>query len=945
MLKKLALAGIGFLLVAPLITSALAFSAQPHSGLPPLAVKFTGIGLDTASNTYSVDFGDASTAGSGSCTPTTGGTCTPGTLYFNHTYTKLGTSTAWLLAASSTDEGTNGETVNVASTTVVITGATSTSCVVLTHNMGEGDTDAGTDGDVSKLQLFLAHDSVIYPEGTVDGTFSAPTTAAVERWQAAHNIASGGTPETTGYGYVGPKTRAAMAKNCGGGNGKLSASPRGGPPPLAVFFTVTNLTGSRTIDFGDGASATSQTGSSAAHTYLQSGLYTATLSAGGSPVDSVVINVGGSAQACIILTEDMGPGDSDSTSNGEVSKLQAFLAKDPDIYPEGTVSGFYGPATTRAVQRWQKENGVVAGGSPETNGYGAIGQKTRAALGRGCPILVADPKGGAAPIEIDFTAANLDQVNKYTLDFGDGTTSLLRVDTQAGNTFGAQASHTYTSGGSFNAKVTKTVTPPCRNNFPPCQRPDTVETVASTTVTIAGGTPTTTATSTFTATPASGAAPLIVSFTSNLIGSNTVDFGDGAMGTMSPAPVCATCIPVSTAGHTYQSGGTFIAKLFSGLQTAQTQTVLPPACNGLTGTSGCTQLLIGSAGTPIATTTITVTGAAACASITHDMERGDVDAEVGGDVSRLQATLAKDSAIYPEGLVTGSFGRLTEKAVKKFQAKYNISPTGFVGPLTREALKKFCAGESPGRGKYSFKVKPASGQAPLSVTFTAVNTETSQNFGYAVDFGDGTPHGSMDEESDNTLTVDHTYGTSTTGSYTAKLLQVEDLCGGLGGGFGCTRELQVDSATVTVNAATVDVCPNIEGVQTTVPAGMTKDASGNCTFATVATSTAPVACQGTYKVTNNINAYTAVLSISNVDSSGNITATIDFDAPGYDPASIFGTCTNGTITFSKPQWPQVWTGTYTVGGGISGTFTNSVPTGLFPNGPASGAWSAKRTGP
>src|SRR3990167_6568244 len=140
----------------------------------------------------------------------------------------------------------------------------------------------------------------------------------------------------------------------------------------------------------------------------------------------------------------------------------------------------------------------------------------------------------------------------------------------------------------------------------------------------------------------------------------------------------------------------------------------------------------------------------ACASpITRDLQRGDTDAETGGDVSRLQAFLkAQGTDIYPEGLVTGTFGRLTEKAVRRFQSANGISPTGFVGPLTRAAIKKVCAGETVSKTKYSFKAKPTGGQAPLDVTFTAINAETIESFTYVVDFGDGS-RGDMAEESDS----------------------------------------------------------------------------------------------------------------------------------------------------------------------------------------------------
>ncbi|MEK7082621.1 MAG: peptidoglycan-binding domain-containing protein [Patescibacteria group bacterium] len=64
----------------------------------------------------------------------------------------------------------------------------------------------------------------------------------------------------------------------------------------------------------------------------------------------------------------------------EVSALQEFLKRDSGLYPEGLVTGFFGPATERAVQRFQKKYNFVTSGTPATTGYGAVGPKTRSQL-------------------------------------------------------------------------------------------------------------------------------------------------------------------------------------------------------------------------------------------------------------------------------------------------------------------------------------------------------------------------------------------------------------------------------------------------------------------------------------------------------------------------------------------------------------------------------------
>ncbi|MDO8682598.1 MAG: peptidoglycan-binding protein, partial [Armatimonadota bacterium] len=66
--------------------------------------------------------------------------------------------------------------------------------------------------DVTRLQELLAKDAEVYPEGKVTGYFGALTEKAVQRFQKKYGIASSGSPSTTGYGILGPKTRAKLAE-------------------------------------------------------------------------------------------------------------------------------------------------------------------------------------------------------------------------------------------------------------------------------------------------------------------------------------------------------------------------------------------------------------------------------------------------------------------------------------------------------------------------------------------------------------------------------------------------------------------------------------------------------------------------------------------------------------------------------------------------------------
>jgi len=69
----------------------------------------------------------------------------------------------------------------------------------------------------------------------------------------------------------------------------------------------------------------------------------------------------------------------------------------------------------------------------------------------------------------------------------------------------------------------------------------------------------------------------------------------------------------------------------------------------------------------------------------------------GDDVTALQELLATDPEVYPEGLITGFYGPLTEQAVIRFQEKFGIESVGTVGPITRGTLNKLFKKHKKGR--------------------------------------------------------------------------------------------------------------------------------------------------------------------------------------------------------------------------------------------------------
>jgi len=93
------------------------------------------------------------------------------------------------------------------------------------------------------------------------------------------------------------------------------------------------------------------------------------------------------------------------------------------------------------------------------------------------------------------------------------------------------------------------------------------------------------------------------------------------------------------------------------------------------------------------------------------------------EVKHLQEILATDPDVYPEGFITGYFGRLTENAVKKFQKKICVEQVGIVGPKTLAKINELL---TEGAGA-SGKIPPGLLRAPgiLKKLCTPITTTTT----------------------------------------------------------------------------------------------------------------------------------------------------------------------------------------------------------------------------
>lgn len=95
-----------------------------------------------------------------------------------------------------------------------------------------------------------------------------------------------------------------------------------------------------------------------------------------TPVLPLVVSTPPSGGSCLLLSRPLSQG----MSGSDVTALQIFLSQDRVVYPEASVTGFFGPLTERALQRWQSARGIVSSGSPATTGWGVAGPRTRSMI-------------------------------------------------------------------------------------------------------------------------------------------------------------------------------------------------------------------------------------------------------------------------------------------------------------------------------------------------------------------------------------------------------------------------------------------------------------------------------------------------------------------------------------------------------------------------------------
>lgn len=167
-------------------------------------------------------------------------------------------------------------------------------------------------------------------------------------------------------------------------------------------------------------------------------------------------------------------------------------------------------------------------------------------------------------------------------------------------------------------------------------------------------------------------------------------------------------------------------------------------------------------------------------AFTRNFERGSRDRSENGEVSRLQWCLSK-TGDYDYDEITGYYGEVTERAVQKFQSRFNIVSsgnaisTGFgrVGPRTLTFINKYCQGIGDEVDELVMDVKVAGNKATVvaAIPHPVITDDSCEDLEIGtIDWGDGETTDIERERcpiSTYRHTATHTYDEA--GTYTVEL--------------------------------------------------------------------------------------------------------------------------------------------------------------------------------
>ncbi len=385
---------------------------------------------------------------------------------------------------------------------------------------------------VSLLQQLLNDEGFLTVSPT--GYFGQATEVALKAWQASEGVVNYGSPATTGWGTLGPRSWEMLRKYCGGGvpGGSLSAYPTHGQAPLTVTFSAEGYAnswtdgmghtvavadrGTRYLDFGDG-SGTQQiicSGATAStcratipHVYLMPGTYTATLFTAGyygpqndttygtrTNVATQTITVFGGTSVC---TADYTPvcgrpsGCANSCPPGAMCPMYCMLQQ-PKTYSNrclldaaGAEFLYNGACTTSGTNNPPTISGVSGPTSLSVNEVGTWSVQANDPENQTLSYSVSwgDEYGYPMMMDAAVSSPTYSQTSTFTHQYRSAGTYTVRVTVTDSGGQSATTSITVRVGNPPVACTMeyapvcgqKTVCPACTSNYPACMAPCSVQ--------------------------------------------------------------------------------------------------------------------------------------------------------------------------------------------------------------------------------------------------------------------------------------------------------------------------------------------------------------------------------------------------------------------------------------------------------------------------------------
>ena len=451
-------------------TSQASFSATPTYGAAPLSVDFTDTSTGEITD-WSWDFGDGNT--STSRNP-------------SHTYTAVGTYTVTLTVSG--PGGSDAET-KLSYITVVeeYTGdrITDGQLALYTFKEGSGGTVRDISGVGTPLDLDIANPAAVswLPSGGLainTATMihsAAPASKLRTALQASQAITIEAWVTPANTDQFGPARIVAMSQDGINGGNFVMGQDR-------TQFS-TRLRTSTTDKYGKPALSTS----------------TGTAVTG---LSHLVYTRDASGQTRFYIN---GIQESSSSVSGNFSNWGNFalaLANEPAIDSNGNDRPWLGEMYLVALYER-----ALSAAEVDTNFWAGPDLGPSQTWEPPSADFSANPTSGILPLKVNFTNLSLGDINSYSWDFGDGSTSTTE-----------DPSHTYSTAGNYT--VSLTVTGPGGSDSKTISNLITVSPQ-----------PASPPEADFSATPVSGTAPLVVNFTDASTGDITNwswDFGDGSNG-------------------------------------------------------------------------------------------------------------------------------------------------------------------------------------------------------------------------------------------------------------------------------------------------------------------------------------------------------------------------------------------------------------------------------